>query len=99
MIQAVRKTVRIGPGGRIELQDAALPEGKDVEVIVLLSEPAGDGAPGAPPPSSSERRMLSAQELEALPPLPFSEIVGSAPSGRTAEEVDRDLRALRDEWE
>ena len=67
--------------------------------MVLLPEPSGDGA-AAPPQAPPDRLPgLSFEELEALPPLPLDQILGSAPSGRTAEEIDRDLRALRDEWD
>lgn len=77
MVQAIRKRVRVGAGGVIELRDPALTEGADAEVIVLLSAATDD----------------------ALPPLSLADIVGIAPSGRTAEEIDAELRALRDEWD
>ncbi len=100
MNQALRKRVRIQPGGRVELQDDALPEGTDADIIILLPEPAGDGAPPeeAPVPPSLDD-LPTAAELDALPPLPLDQIFGIAPSGRTVEEIDRDLRALRDEWD
>lgn len=102
MTQALRKHVRVLPGGRIEVQDPALPEGADAEVIVLISEPAGDGALAAPDDTKhpSLDDLPTAAELDALPPLPLSEIVGSAPGlFKTPEEVDAYIRALRDEWD
>lgn len=100
MVKALRTTARVGPGGHVEVTDPALPEGASVEVVVLLPEVTGDGAsapePPGPPPVG---RALTFEEMEALPPLPLDQIVGSAPSGRTVEEIDRDLRALRDEWD
>lgn len=97
----IRQRVRVLPGGRVEITDPSLREGAEVEVVV--SEPSGDGAPAAVPPAPSRDEAWDAQrwlaEMDALPPLPFDQIVGSAPSGRTADEVDRDLRALRDEWD
>lgn len=97
MVHAIRKRVRVQPGGRIELADPRLREG--TEVTVSVSE-AG-GAPAAPhdPDDGWDAGMLTYEDLEARPPLPLDQILGSAPSGRTAEEVDRDLRALRDEWD
>jgi hypothetical protein len=55
-------------------------------VIVLLAEPAGDGA-------------LSETKTGPERPYSLTDMIGAAPSGRTAEEIDRDLRALRDEWD
>lgn len=40
MVQAIKKRVRIGAGGKVEIQDPALIEGAEAEVIVLLSEVA-----------------------------------------------------------
>ena len=98
-MRAIRQRVRVLPGGRIEITDPALQPGTEAEVVVLLPGPTGDGATAPPEVATSERRMLTFEELEALPPLPLDRILGAAPSGRTAEEVDRDLRALRDEWD
>ncbi len=101
MPQALRKRVRIQPGGRIELQDDALPAGTDAEIIILLPEVSGDGAPpDASPALPSLDDFPTAAELESLPPLPLSEIVGSAPGlFKTPEEIDAYIRALRDEWD
>jgi hypothetical protein len=38
MIQAIRRMVKIKPGGRIEIPDSELNEGMDAEVIVLVQE-------------------------------------------------------------
>jgi hypothetical protein len=45
MVQALKQTVRILPGGRIEVVSADLPEGREAEVIVLVladASPNGD---------------------------------------------------------
>ena len=38
MVQAVKQSAIVGPGGRVEVCSADLPEGVRVEVIVLLPE-------------------------------------------------------------
>ena len=100
-MRAIRQTVRVLPGGRIEITDSALVAGVEADVVVLLPEPAGDGAAATPepPPAPESRVGMTFEEMEALPPLPLDQIVGSAPSGRTVEEIDRYLRELRDEWD
>ena len=106
----VRQRVRVLAGGRVEITDPSLQEGAEVEVSVSVPEPSGDGAPPDPVPADPAPPMPEAgaspaevaawiAALDALPPLPFDQVVGAAPSGRTADEVDRDLRALRDEWD
>ena len=95
-MKEIRRRVTVQEGGRVEVTDPSLVAGGVVEIVVTV--PEGDGA-AAPPEPPAVRRALSFEEMEALPPLPFDQVVGSAPSGRTAEEVDRDLRALRDEWD
>lgn len=42
MVQALKETVRIQPGGRIELISSELPEGAEAEVIVLVEKPSVD---------------------------------------------------------
>jgi hypothetical protein len=49
MVRAVRKRVRVGKGGTIEVRDAALPEGADAEVIVLVNDLSADEARGRLP--------------------------------------------------
>ena len=73
------------------------------ELILHVLE-GGDGAPAleiraVANARDESQRGFSVSGLDALPPLPLNELVGSAPSGRTAEEVDRELRQLRDEWD
>ena len=109
MTLAIRKRVRVQRGGRVEIQDDALPEGAEAEVIVLLQEAKGDGADTAAdaptPDTSAERLPLDAEGLPVLAPTPerlaytLADMIGACPTGRTAEEVDRELRALRDEWD
>jgi len=85
MVRAVRKRVRVGKGGTIEVRDADLPEGADAEVIVLVSDLSADEA-------------LS--HLTEPSPFPLTEIVGSG-TGLFAhpDEVDRRIRTLRNEWD
>jgi len=40
MVQAIRKRVRVGAGGVVEVRDPQLQEGSEAEVIVLLDETA-----------------------------------------------------------
>ena len=99
-MRAIRQTVRVLPGGRIEITDAALEAGVEADVVVIVPEPTGDGAAAAPepPPLPPLRSGMTFEEMEALPPLPLDQLAGSV-SGpkRTVEEIDRDLRELRDE--
>lgn len=39
MVAAIRQTVTVGAGGRVEVQSPQLKEGARAEVIVLLEEP------------------------------------------------------------
>ena len=96
-MRAIRQRVRVLPGGRIEITDPALEAGVEADVVVLLPEPTGDGA-GAPPPVPPLHSGMTFEEMEALPPLPLDQLAGAV-SGpkRTMEEIDRDLRELRDE--
>ena len=101
MNKALRKRVRVQPGGRIELQDDALPAGTDAEVIVLLPETSGDGAPPdeSPTPPSLDDLPTDA-ELDEPPRLPLTSMIGAAKGlFKTPEEVDAYIRALRDEWD
>lgn len=68
--------------GRLELSDPALDGVTEAEVVVLLPERSGDGEVGTPPASDS-------------PLLTADEILSGPPSGRTAEEVDREIRDFR----
>lgn len=43
MVRALRKQFRIQPGGRIEVVSPDLPDGAEVEVIVLVHETAAQG--------------------------------------------------------
>ncbi|MGB7159289.1 MAG: hypothetical protein WBD40_14570 [Tepidisphaeraceae bacterium] len=40
MVAAIRQTVTIGAGGRVEVQSPQLKEGSRAEVIVLLEDPS-----------------------------------------------------------
>lgn len=40
MVAAIRRTVTVGPGGRVEVQSPQLKEGTRAEVIVLLEDVA-----------------------------------------------------------
>jgi hypothetical protein len=41
---AIKQTVTIGPGGRVEVVSAELPEGRQAEVIVLVTPESGPPA-------------------------------------------------------
>ncbi len=107
MVQAIRKRVRVQPGGRVEIQDDALPEGADVEILLFLPETTGDGAPASSPETPTDRSPMPLDEdgLPILAPVPersgytLADMIGACPTGRTAEEIDRELRELRDEWD
>ena len=45
MVAALRQTVTVGPGGRVEVQSPQLKEGARAEVILLLEEAAASTAP------------------------------------------------------
>ena len=93
--------MRVQRGGRVEIQDDAFPEGAEAEVIVLLLNAMGDGAATnetTTPPSLDD--LPTAVELDARPPLPLDQLAGSVSRPqRTVDEIDPDLRALRDEWD
>lgn len=107
----IRQRVRVLPGGRIEITDPALVAGTEAEVVVRLPEPSGDGAGPAPEPLSPDTRPgglplvdengkpVFLPPVEPRPGMTLVDIIGLAPSGRTAEEIDRELRELRDEWD
>lgn len=44
MVQAVKRTVRIQAGGRVEVVSADLPAGRDAEVIILVAAEAAAAA-------------------------------------------------------
>lgn len=110
-MKTIRQHVRILTGGRIEITDPALREGDEAEVVVTVPEPSGDGAsavPDAPPPNprpgglplvDEDGRPVFLPPVTPRPGMTLVDIIGLAPSGRTAEEVDRELRELRDEWD
>jgi hypothetical protein len=52
MVRAIKETVTVGEGGRIEIPHSELPAGSKADVIVTLNEPAVNGhssVEGAPP--------------------------------------------------
>ena len=42
MVQVLKQSVVVGPGGHVELQSDQLPEGRRVEVVVWLPEDGQD---------------------------------------------------------
>lgn len=92
MVQAIRKRVRVGAGGVVEVRDPQLQEGSEAEVIVLLDEVLRPEAP------ETIAKAPSSQDEPA--PLPLTEIIGSGKGlFATPEEVDQYIRDLRDEWD
>lgn len=83
MVQALRKRVRIGAGGTIQVQSAELPEGSEAEVIVLLEEQASAGNETSERPTSPLATIIGS---------------GSGGFG-SVEEIDQYIRDLRDEWD
>jgi hypothetical protein len=55
VVQAIKQTVTVGEGGRIEIPQSELPPGSTVEVIVAVSEQATQGD------ASKNGRTLSPQ--------------------------------------
>lgn len=45
MLSGIRQKVTVQSGGVIQVQSSELPIGAEVEVIVLLDTPAGEGRP------------------------------------------------------
>ena len=107
-MKAIRQRVAVRDG-RLELSDPALRDVTEAEVVVLLPDAHGDGAPPGPPPTAEPGGGLPLVDAEGrpvfLPERPdrtgytLTDMIGAAPSGRAAEEVDRELRELRDEWD
>lgn len=110
-MRTIRHRVRVLPGGRIEITDPSFEAGTEAEVVVTVPEASGDGAPpvpGAPLPATVPRLQMEVGEDGLAVPAPrdpnrprlnLVDLIGVAPTGRTAEEVDRELRELRDEWD
>lgn len=110
-MKEIRQRVRVREDGRIEISDPSLVAGAEADVVVRLPDAAGDGfvsepaPPGAAPPAWHDVPLVDEHGRPVfLPPVPdgtmtLDQIFGLAPSGRTAEEVDRELRTLRDEWD
>lgn len=105
-MRAIRQTVRVLPGGRIEITDAALVAGVEAEVVVLLPEPSGDGSDTHPEaPRSDATWPLLDIDADGLaipaprdpnrPRVDLVDLIGFRPSGRTAEEIDREIRDFR----
>lgn len=106
----IRRRVRVLPGGRIEITDPALRGVAEADVVVLVPETAGDGAdlvPDVPAPAPDSPRpgglpLVDDQGKPVfLPPFvprkgyTLLDLIGLAPSGRTAEEIDREIRDFR----
>lgn len=66
MVQAIKKRVRVGAGGTIAVQDPALPEGAEAEVIVLLGEavPAKEVPPLASMLGAARGLFASPEEID-----------------------------------
>lgn len=92
---------RVLAGGRIEITDPGLREGAEAEVVVSLADPVPTGdSPDTPRPGGLP--LVNEQGKPVfLPPVSLRrgrslvDLIGLAPSGRTAEEVDREIRDFR----
>lgn len=98
-MRAIRHRVRVLEDGRLEVSDPALEAGLEAEVVVLLPEPTGDGATT---PAPLENWTPPDDDLSATAPsnpdrrrFTLVDLIGLAPSGRTAEEIDREIRDFR----
>ena len=49
-MKAIRQRVTVQPGGRIEITDPALVAGTEADVVLIVPEASGDGAPSTLPP-------------------------------------------------
>jgi len=54
MVAAIKQTVTVLPGGRIEVRSPQLRPGTQAEVIVLVDDGVSDGAPAKPPMQALE---------------------------------------------
>ena len=88
MVAALKKTVTIQPGGRIEISSRELPAGTKAEVIVILSQERRVGRPSKQSPKQAKGALrLAEQSLERF--------IGAAslghPTGADNESIDADL--------
>ena len=67
MQTALRVRTAILPGSRIEIADPCLPEGADVDVIVLVGD---DGQPSATEPRAASRARSIFDLVDSLPASP-----------------------------
>ncbi len=107
-MRAIRQRVRVLPGGRIEITDPALEAGVEADVVVIVPEPSGDGAPPAPGTADPMPGGLPLVDENGKPVFlpPYTpdpnrrrttlvDLIGLRPSTRTAEEIDREIREGR----
>ena len=106
-MKTLRQRVTVQPGGRIEITDPALVAGTEADVVVLLPEPSGDGAtvptdtpdadtrPGGLPLVGDDGRPVFLPPAEIRPGRSLVDLIGLAPSDRTAQEIDREIRDFR----
>ena len=69
LLQAIRLTVKIKSGGRIEILASELNEGLDAEVIVLMQEPTLMEAQDLPMQESLWPRFHQCASIAAISPL------------------------------
>ncbi len=85
MQTALRLTARVLPGKRVEFASPDLPDGGEVELIVMLPEPTILPTTDA----SAPKGVLDF--IQSLPPGPRS--------AATWDEVERNYRTERDSWD
>ena len=83
MVATLRQFVKVEAGGVIRIQSSELREGATAEVLVLTDAPV----------------QAAAATPGVVDPSWLSFIGMGAHSGRTVEQIDADVRELRDEWE
>ena len=93
---------RILPGGRIELQDSGLVEGREVVVRIVQEDESRLGKKSLPQDQTGSRvDQLSRGDEGEVPKRRISDILTDYPGGRlfkSAAEVNQYLKEERDSW-
>jgi hypothetical protein len=88
MVAALKKTVTIQPGGRIEISSPKLRAGAKAEVIVILNEQQREGR-------SAKQCVRPSKEALRKAGREFERFIGAAslghPTGADNESIDADL--------
>jgi hypothetical protein len=66
MIQTIKERVIIQPGGKIEIVHPELPAGTEVEVLIMVEQPAAEPPPLASFVGKGKGCFASAEEIDAF---------------------------------